>query len=115
MENKQTKENEAEDVNVNEDGGQEDVTKITLKNQKPAGKNSEDIDANWKKVESIMSAAKEVYQSGKSNFNDVMESTIATLQDLMASEADNSSLGGLYGGPQMNIPAESDSKQESQQ
>lgn len=113
MQNKQTKENE--DVNANEDESQEDVTKITLKNQKTDSENSEDIDANWKKVESIMSVAKEVYQSGKSSFNDVMESTIATLQDLLASEADSSSLGGLYGGPQMNIPAEPDPKQESQQ
>lgn len=113
MQNKQTKENE--DVNANEDESQEDVTKITLKNQKPGSENSGDIDANWKKVESIMSVAKEVYQSGKSSFNDVMESTIATLQDLLASEANSSSLGGLYGGPQMNIPTEPDSKQEPQQ
>lgn len=62
-----------------------------------------------------MSVAKEVYQSGKSSFNDVMESTIATLQDLLASETDGSAMGGLYGGPQMNIPAEPDPKQEPQQ
>lgn len=44
MQNKQTKENE--DVNANEDESQEDVTKITLKNQKPDSENSGDIDAN---------------------------------------------------------------------
>ena len=115
MQNKQAEEKESTDSNVDENADQETVTKITLKNQKPVNQNAEDVDANWKKVESVIGAAKEVYQSGKASFNDIVETMIATLQDLLTSETDGSAMGGLYGGPQMNIPAEPDSKQEPQQ
>jgi len=113
MENKPTNEKGTVDEGVNQDGNdqnqdvnQETEKKIGFKNQKPDEVNSKDMDENWKKVESIMSAARDVYQSGKSGFRDVIESVIATLQDLMASEDGSGGLGGLYGGPQMDIPAE---------
>ena len=114
MQNKQVEEKEATDSNLDENADQETVTKITLKNQKPVNQNAEDVDDNWKKVESVIGAAKEVYQSGKASFGDIVETMIATLQDLLASETDGSAMGGLYSGPQMNIPAEPDSNQEVQ-
>lgn len=93
----------------NQDDTQETETKIGLKNQK-----SEKGDDDWKKVESIVGAAKDAYESGRSGFKDVVESLIATLQDLLASEDGSSDLGGLYGGPQMDIPAGPDEQPEGE-
>ena len=115
MENKPTNEKESAEENIEqEDGEQEQETekKIGFKKQKAeAGEK----DAEWKKVESIVNAAKEVYESGKSNFREVIESMIATLGDLLASENGSGDLGGLYGGPQMDIPAEPEEKSEEEQ
>lgn len=97
----------------NQDDSQEAGQKIGLKSRK-TGKNGEGADADWKKVESIMSAAKDAYDSGRSGFKDVVESLIATLQDLLASEDGSSDLGGLYGGPQMDIPAGPDEQPEGE-
>ncbi len=115
MENKPIDEKEPVEENmeqeIDEQEEQEAEKKIGLKKQKAeAGEK----DADWKKVESIVDAAKEVYQSGKSNFREVIESMIATLGDLLASEDGSGSLGGLYGGPQMDIPADSESKPEEE-
>jgi ethanolamine utilization cobalamin adenosyltransferase len=110
MENKPTSEKGTVDENMdqnpdNQDVNQEAEKKVTLKNQKPDKANAGDTDEKWKKVDSIVSVAKDAYQSGKSGFRDVVESMIATLQDLLASEEGGGGLGGLYGGPQMDIPA----------
>jgi len=87
---------------------QEARVKIGLRNPKPLENVASENDALWVKVESVMNAAKEAYQSGKSNFRDVVESLIITLQDMLANEEGNGGLGGLTGGPQMDIPPESD-------
>ena len=111
MENKPIDEKEPVEENmeqeIDEREEQEPEKKIGFKKQKAE---TEEKDADWKKVESIVDAAKEVYQSGKSNFREVIESMIATLGDLLASEVGSSNLGGLYGGPQMDIPAEPEPK-----
>jgi len=119
MENKPTNEKETVDENIDEDADnqeadQEVEKKIGFKNQKPDKIGAGDVDENWKKVESIVNAAKEVYQSEKSGFRDVVESIIATLEDLLASEDGSGNLGGLYGGPQMDIPAEPARDDQSQ-
>ncbi|OGI36055.1 MAG: hypothetical protein A2283_18290 [Lentisphaerae bacterium RIFOXYA12_FULL_48_11] len=111
MENKPTNAKGTVDENMNQNPDNQDVNqetekKITLKNQKPDKASASDADENWKKVESVVSAAKDAYQSGKSGFRDVVESMVATFQDLLASEENGGGLGGLYGGPQMDIPAE---------
>lgn len=83
------------------------VEKITLKNQGPVREGDEQMEARWKKVESVINAAKEAYQSGKSNFSEVLESLIATLQDMLDSEVGGRDLGGLtMSGPEMNLPPE---------
>jgi hypothetical protein len=112
MENKPTGEQGSVDDGVNQDGSdqnqdanQETEQKIGFKNQKADKAKSGETDEKWKKVDSIVNAAKDVYQSGKSGFRDVVESMIATLEDLLASEENGGGLGGLYGGPQMDIPA----------
>ncbi len=87
---------------------QEAGVKIGLRNPKPPENVVSENDALWVKVESVMNAAKEAYQSGKSNFRDVVESLIATFQDMLANEEGNGGLGGLTGGPQMDIPPEPD-------
>lgn len=87
---------------------QEAGVKIGLRKPKPLGNDANENDALWVKVESITNAAKEAYQSGKSNFRDVVESLIATLQDMLANEEGNGGLGGLTGGPEMDIPPEPD-------
>ncbi len=94
----------------NPDNGQnqEASVKIGLRNPKPPENVASENDALWVKVESVMSAAKEAYQSGKSNFRDVVESLIITLQDMLANEEGNGGLGGLTGGPEMDIPPEPD-------
>lgn len=115
MENKPTNENENADENMNRDendqeADQEIEKKIGFKNQKPEKTGAGDADENWKKVDSIVSAAKDVYESEKSSFREVIESMIATLEDLLASEDGSGNLGGLYGGPQMDIPAQPEPK-----
>lgn len=104
MQNKPIEKNSA-DENMNQDINQEVDRKIGFKDQKTNIMNAGDTDEKWKKVESVISVAKEIYQSGKSSFHDVVESLVATLQDLLASEEGGGQLGGLYGGPQMDIPA----------
>lgn len=118
MENKPTNEKEPAEENMEqEDGEQEQETekKIGFKNQKSEKADGEGKNADWKKVESIVNAAKGVYESGKSNFREVIESMIATLGDLLVSENGSGDLGGLYGGPQMDIPAEPEEKSEEEQ
>lgn len=112
MENKPTDEKRSVDDGVNQDGGeqnqdanQETEQKIGFKNQNPDKAKAGETDEKWKKVDSIVNAAKDAYESGKSGFRDVVESMIATLEDLLASEENGGGLGGLYGGPQMDIPA----------
>jgi len=115
MENKPTNEKETVDENIDEDADnqeaeQEAEKKIGFKNQKSDKIGTGNADENWKKVDSIVSAAKDVYESEKSSFREVIESMIATLEDLLASEDGSGNLGGLYGGPQMDIPAGSELK-----
>lgn len=115
MENKPIDEKENADENANRDEDDQEVDqetekKIGFKNQKPSHAGAGDADENWKKVDSIVSAAKDVYESEKSSFREVIESMIATLEDLLASEDGSGNLGGLYGGPQMDIPAEPEPK-----
>jgi hypothetical protein len=120
MEDKKTKEktndvaDDQEQKNENQDqeiGNENETVKVSLKNQKQDGKeNAED----WKKIDSIVGAAKEVYKSGESTFQDVVESMIATLQDLLESEMSANGLGGLYGGPKMDIPAEPEPDQQDE-
>lgn len=117
MENQSINEKEVVDENENQDtenqdGEEEGEKKIGFKNQKTDKGEAED--ASWKKVESIVTAAKDVYESGKAGFKDVIESMIATLEDLLASEDGNGGLGRLYGGPQMDIPVEPEAKPEEE-
>lgn len=116
METKSIEEKRVIDENADEGADQEVEKKIGLKKQKSDNANDEDEDMQWKKIESIVSAAKEIYQSGKSSFHDVVESMAATFQDLLANEGNGAGLGGLYGGPQMDLPAEPEpnSKEEAQ-
>lgn len=98
---------------ADEEMADESAEKIGLKGQKEPG--SEDMDARWEKVESIVSAAKEAYTSGNSSFGAVVESMIATLQDLRASEEGQGEMGGLgVGGPEMALPPEAGAEQEEE-
>lgn len=109
MPKKSIKKKEQEDE-VPEEGAE----KIGLKSEKPEGDDSGQMDTRWKKVESVVNAAKEAYQSGESSFRDVVESMVSTLQDLLASEEGTGELGGLGGGPQMDLPEELAPEEEQQ-
>lgn len=93
--------------NNNKDVTTNDVQKIGLKKPK-IDKSKQKIggaDDLWGKVDSIVSAAKEAYQSGNSDFDTIVGELIATLQSLREEEAGKNGLGGLgVGGPQMDIP-----------
>jgi len=89
--------------------------KIEFKNQKPMREESGQMEARWKKVESVIGAAKEAYQSGKSDFSEVLESLIATLQDMLDTDVGGRDLGGLMtNGPEMNLPPEPALEEEQQ-
>lgn len=92
----------------------EDGQKVGLKDQKPASDEAGQMDARWKKVESIVNAAKDAYTSGKSSFSDVIGSMLSTLQDLLASETGGGEMGGLTGGPQMDLPPEPAPEEQQQ-
>lgn len=94
---------------------EEGVEKITFKNPKPAREDGAQMETRWKKVESVINTAKEAYQSGKSNFSEVLESLIATLQDMLDSEVGGRDLGGLTTtGPEMDLPPEPEAEEEQQ-
>jgi phosphate/sulfate permease len=90
--------------------------KIGFKNQKPVREDSTQMETRWKKIESVVGAAKEAYQSGKSDFGEVLGSLIATLQDMLNSEVGGKDLGGLMmNGPEMNLPPEPPLDDQQQQ
>lgn len=88
-----------------QDNANGDSQKVGFK--KPdANQNVAQPDEVWKKVESVVAAAKDAYVSGQSDFRSVIEGMVATLQELLASEEGGDQLGGLgIGGPQMDLPA----------
>jgi hypothetical protein len=93
--------------NNNKDVATNDVQKIGLKKPKvdKSKQKAGGTDDLWGKVDSIVSAAKDAYQSGSSDFDTIVAELIATLQSLREEEAGKNGLGGLgVGGPQMDIP-----------
>lgn len=92
----------------------EDGQRIGLKGEAPASDEAGQMDARWEKVESIVNAAKDAYTSGKSSFSDVIGSMLSTLQDLLASEEGGGEMGGLTGGPQMDLPPEPAPEEQQQ-
>ena len=92
--------------NNNKDVAVDGVPKVGLKKPKIDKSKQKAGEANdpWGNVDSIVSAAKEAYQSGSSDFDTVVGELIATLQNLREEETGKNGLGGLgVGGPQMDI------------
>lgn len=88
-----------------ETGEEEGATKIGLKPGK-----GEDKEAEWEKVDAVIAKAKESFIDGGSTFSDVIDSLIATLQDMK--EAKSGPMGGLgVNEPEMNLPAEGSEEQ----
>jgi hypothetical protein len=84
------------------DPGGNDAQKIGFK--KTDANQPVQSDDQWKKVEDIVTAAKDAYVSGQSDFRNVIETMVSTLQDLLASEQGGPQMGGLgIGAPQMDI------------
>ncbi len=90
-------------------------SKIGFKNQSPVREAKNQMDIRWKKVQSVVDAAKEAYQSGKSSFGEVLDGLIATFQDMLNSEVGGKDLGGLTAnGPEMNLPPEPAPEEQQQ-
>lgn len=81
-------------------------------NETPQASNTNDTQA-WDKVDAVFVAARNALYQGQSNFLEVLDSLIATLQDMRENEV--RPLGGLGTGKQkMKIqePSESEGKEE---
>lgn len=111
----QNNENANVENNNNKDQPQDGVEKVGLKKPKIDNKKkTAAADETWGKVDTIVSAAKDAYKSGASDFDTVVGELIATLQALREEESGKNGLGGLgVGGPQMDIP-EGEAPQEEQ-
>ena len=60
----------------------------------------------WKKVDAVFNAARSSFLEKGSNFEDVLDSLVSTLMDILATE--KQALGGMgTNSPEMDIPAPS--------
>lgn len=83
-----------------QEGDGEQAPKVGLK---PGQEENKEVE--WEKVDAVIAKAKESYIDGGSTFNDVIDSLIATLEDMKA--AKSGPMGGLgVSEPEMNLPAQ---------